>query len=145
MATGAEFLSKKVGEAGDYRGKAFEVKPGLKQESSVSSGAPITQEGKNPVAMMGLKLELLRSNVRKEIAGQFKDDAATDAAVERAIANMTAAEIDALPKIKGSNTEIRASIKELATKLAESVLPELPESAIEELKEVAEEEAKKSA
>lgn len=145
MATGAEFLSKKVGEAGDYRGRAFEVKPGAKQESSVRSGAPITQEGENPVAMMGLKLELLRGNVRKELAGQFKDDAAVEAAVEKAIANMTAAEIDALPRIKGSNAEIRASIKELAGKLAESVLPEIPESAIEDLREEAEVEAQKSA
>ena len=127
MATGAEFISK--------RDRTDEIwnKPGAKVETDIRSGAPMLQKGENPYAVMGVKMELLRTSLRTILKDQYSNADELAKGIEKAVAKMTPAEVEMIPRLEGN--EGKNAIKDLSIKLAEAVLPELPTSAIEELKE----------
>lgn len=127
MATGPEFLSKR-----DRTGETW-IKPEAKPESDIRSGAPMLQKGENPYAVMGAKMELLRASLRTILKDQYSSADELATAIEKAVAKMTPAEVEMIPRLEGP--EGKNAIKDLSIKLAEAVLPELPASAIEELKE----------
>ncbi len=134
MATGAEFLSKRQPEGGDYRGKAFEAKPGAAAKADLRSGAPIIEQGKNPYLMMEKKMATLRRALREQLKGEVLDPAELENTVEFAINSV---DLTALAKIEGSNEAMKSALENMATEIAKTAIENMPMAMPEDQADVA--------
>ncbi len=118
MATGPEFLSKRD------RTDETSGKPETKTVSTVQSGAPMLQNGENPYAVIGLKMEFIRGEIRKKLETQILDQKNLENTVELAMSLMSSSQVETIPKLEGKDA--KTTLKEMATGLADRAISLMP-------------------